>query len=194
MKSKNEKRQKVFVDQEGVATLKCPSCSLQRATRVDPAAIREKNARDSCMVRCTCQTRFAVKLEFRRGFRKPTNLSGEYICLPKGKTRGILKVVNVAEHGFGLEVLDTTQFKIGDKLLVLFNLDDTRTTLIEKSAVVQFVKENYIGCKFLGSLPLGNALKGFLQEEPAHKNDQIENSEEGQLEEDQFDWDSRHWR
>ncbi len=188
VKVEKENNKKVFVDQEGVAALKCPLCSLEKSTRVDSQGIREKNIRDNCIVRCKCQTRFSVTLEFRRDFRKPTNLSGEYICLPKGKTRGILKVVNLSENGFGLEVTGSTQFKMGDKLLVLFNLDDTNATLIEKTALVRFVKENYIGCNFIGSSPLGKALKGYLKDE-SPSNDQIEPSEE-----DQFDWDSPHWR
>ncbi len=194
MKVEKEKNKKVFVDQKGVAALKCPLCSLEKSTRVNSQGIREKNIRDNCIVRCKCQTRFAVTLEFRRDFRKLTNLTGEYICLPKGKTRGILKVINLSESGFGLEVTGSNQLKMGDELLVLFNLDDTNGTLIEKTARVRFVKESYIGCNFIGSSPLGKALGGYLKDE-SPQNEQIELSEADHSEADQFDWDSpRYWR
>ena len=105
------------------------------------------------MVRCTCQTRFAVKLEFRRDFRKNSEFSGEFISLPKGKPRGEMTVVNISKNGIGLQTVGSAEFKIGDPILLLFTLDGNNDALIEKRATVRFVEENYIGCEFLGSSP-----------------------------------------
>lgn len=115
--AKDERAQKVYVNQEGLAVIKCPVCAFEKSTRVDSSVIREKDMRDNCMVRCTCQIKFAVKLEFRKDFRKDSEFSGEYMKLPTGKPRGRLTVVNISRNGIGLRINGPTQFEIGDELL-----------------------------------------------------------------------------
>ncbi|MBU0675706.1 MAG: PilZ domain-containing protein [Proteobacteria bacterium] len=180
MKAIKEEYQKIFVDQEGGGVIKCPSCS--KSTLVDSSVLREKALLDHCMVRCTCHTRFAVKFEFRKDFRKNSKLTGEYVSLPKGKIRGGMKVVNISPKGIGLKIDDSAQFKIGDELLLLFTLDDTSDSLIEKRAIIRFIKQNYIGCEFLGSFPIGKALGVYLESE-ADQDDQRSPTEK-----DHFDW------
>ncbi len=178
MNDKNGETPKIFVDQEGMAVIECPACSIKKITRVNSAAIREKSQRDHCLVRCTCQTKFAVKLEFRRDYRKDSNFTGEFVALPKGKPRGEATIANISQHGFGLEIAGSAQFGVGDQILVLFNLDGNEDALIEKRATIRYVKDNYIGCEFLGSFPLGKSLGSFLAGESA---EQLE-------EEELFDW------
>lgn len=182
LKGNNAKKQKIFVDQEGGAVIKCPACSLKKATRLDPSVIREKSLRDHCVVRCTCQTRFTVTLEFRRDFRKNSNFSGEYVSLPKGKLRGGMTVVNISNNGIGLQIEGSAQFEIGDQLLVLFTLDGNNDALVEKRATVRYVKNDYIGCEFLGSFPLGKALGNYLISKSDDQPTQAVSVE------DQFDW------
>lgn len=182
VKGKDQKAQKVYVNQEGLAVIKCPVCSFEKSTRVDPLVIREKALRNNCVVRCTCQKKFAVKLEFRRDFRKDSNLSGEYMSLPTGKPRGRMTIVNISRNGIGLRIEGSTPFKIDDELLILFTLDGTNDSLVEKRAVIRVAKQNYIGCEFLGSFPIGKALGAYLMEEPKEK-EQLSDDEE-----DHFDW------
>ena len=185
MKIDDEGQSKIFVDQEGMAVIKCPVCSKQKSTRVDPSVIRDKEVRENCMVRCTCKTRFAVKLEFRKDSRKNSKLNGEYLCFPKGKPRGKLTVVNVSQNGLGVEVASTDDFHIGDEILVLFTLDDNIDSLIEKKAIVRSIKPDYIGCEFLDSSSPGKAFGDFL----ASKSEDItEVEEEGEVDEKDFDW------
>lgn len=174
--------QKVFVNPEGLAVINCPVCALAKSTRVDSSVIREKGLRDNCLVRCTCQNKFAVKLEFRRDFRKASNLSGEYLSLPTGNPRGRTTVVNISRNGIGLRIDGAGRFKIGAELLILFTLDGTTDSLIEKRAVIRVAKQNYIGCEFLGSFPLGKALGAYLLDEPREKEQHAEADEE------HFDW------
>jgi hypothetical protein len=183
LKATDEKAQKVYVNQEGVAVIKCPACSLEKSTRVDSSVIREKDLRNNCTVRCTCQMKFAVNLEFRRDFRKDSNLNGEYMRLPRGTPRGKLTVVNISRNGIGLRIDGSSQFEIGDELLILFTLDGNNDSLIEKRAVIRVAKQNYIGCEFLGSFPLGKALGAYLMEEPKK-----EEQQQSDANEEHFDW------
>lgn len=182
MEAKDEKAKKVYVNQDGLAVIKCPVCSCEKSTRVDSSVIRSQDIRDNCIVRCTCQERFAIKLEFRKDFRKDSNLSGEYMGLPTGNPRGGMTVVNISRHGIGLRIDDSTQFKIGDELLILFNLDGSNDSLIEKRAVIRVTKQNYIGGEFLGTFPLGKTLGAYLMDDHKGK-EQLTDAEQGQ-----FDW------
>lgn len=104
------------------------------------------------------------------------------MSLPTGSPRGVMTVVNISRNGIGLQIEDSTQFKIGDELLILFTLDGTNDSLIEKRAVVRFAKQNYIGSEFFGSFPLGKALGAYLVAEPKEK-EQLTDAKE-----DHFDW------
>ncbi len=191
MQAKDEKTQKVYVNQEGLAVIKCPVCAFEKSTHVDSLAIREKALRDNCVVRCTCQKKFAIKLEFRRNFRKDSKLSGEYISLPTGNPRGIMTVVNISQNGIALQIDGSSQFQIGDELLILFTLDGTDDSLIEKRAVIRVAGQNYIGCEFLGSFLLGKALGAYLTDEPKETEQPAEKAQVAGDEEDQFEWTTR---
>lgn len=184
MRAKDEIAQKVYVNQEGLAVIKCPVCSFEKSAHVDSLAIRANDLRNNCTIRCKCQEKFAVKLEFRRDFRKDSNIVGEYMSLPTGNPRGRMKVVNISRNGIGLQIEGSNQFTIGDELLILFTLDGTDDSLIEKRAVIRFIKHNYIGSEFLGSFPLGKTLGAYLLDTPTEK-EQVADTEE-----DQFDWTS----
>jgi hypothetical protein len=159
-------KQKVFVDQEGAVVITCPACSKQKSARVDPAKLRDKDVRGSCLVRCICQKRFAVKLEFRRDSRKQSDLNGEYLCMPKGKPRGKLKIVNISQNGIGAQISETHKFEVGDELLIWFTLDDNIDSLIEKNVTIRCLKDDYIGVEFLGSSPPGKTFGDFLASGP----------------------------
>lgn len=104
--------------------------------------------------------------------------------MPTGNPRGGMTVVNISKNGIGLQIDGSTQFKIGDELLILFTLDETDDYLIEKRVVIRFAKQNYIGSEFLSSFPIGKALEAYLIDEPRSIK-QPSDDEEGQ-----FDWDT----
>jgi len=166
MKANDEVVQRVYVNQEGMAIIKCPACSFKKITRVDSLIIRENDLRDNCIVRCACQKKFAVKLEFRGAYRKNSNFRGEYLRLPKGKPRGEMTVANISRNGIGFRIEDTTQLNKGDELLILFTLDEASNSLIEVRGKIRVTKQNYVGCEFLGSSLLGRALEAYLMDKP----------------------------
>ena len=151
--------QKIYVNQDGMAVMKCPSC--QAIKSADVGKLRS-SAQHVIKVRCTCQKIFGVKLEFRRTYRKETKLAGDFRSLPSGKHSGRLTVVNVSKGGLGAQIIGFNQFKVGDELRISFNLDDRHHSLIDKKVVVRLVKQNYIGCEFTDSTSHDKALGFFL--------------------------------
>lgn len=150
--------QKVYVNQEGVAVMKCPACEAVKSANV--GALR--TGLHVIKVRCNCQKVFTVSLEFRRSYRKDAKLAGEFQTLPNGKSRGKLTVVNVSKGGVGAQIIGFNHCRIGDELRVSFNLDDRHHSLIEKRVVVRLVKQNYIGCEFLDANTADKALGFYL--------------------------------
>jgi len=155
----NGEIQKVYVNQEGLAVMKCPSCE---AVKSAPVGNLRSSANHVIKVRCTCQQIFTVKLEFRRAYRKETRLAGEFQHLPSNRVSGKLTVVNVSKGGIGAQIIGMNRCRIGDELRISFNLDDRHHSLIDKRVVVRLVKQNYIGCEFLDSTATDKALGFYL--------------------------------
>lgn len=149
---------KAYVNQDGVAVLKCPACEAVKSAKVDSF----KTGPHQVKVRCNCQAIFTVRLEFRKAYRKETRLAGEFQSLGGVRNLGKLTVVNVSKGGVGAQVIGYNHCRIGDELRVSFNLDDRHHSLIDKRVVVRLVKQSYIGCEFLDPNANDKALGFYL--------------------------------
>jgi len=137
--------QKVYVNQEGFAVLKCPVCEATKIWKVQDF----KGERHIIKVRCKCQNIFTVNLEFRKNYRKATKLTGDFFGVSKEGIRGKMLILNISKGGIGAQVLGMNNNQVGDELKVRFTLNDQHSSLIEKRVVVRLVKQNYLGCEFL---------------------------------------------
>jgi len=149
---------KVYVNQNGIAALKCPACEVTRTIKVQDF----KGDKHIVKVRCNCRNVFTVKLEFRKNYRKETKLTGDYFGVSKEGMRGKLLILNVSRGGIGAQVIGMNSNKVGDELRVSFTLNDRQNSLIEKRVVVRLVKQNYIGCEFLDASSHDKALGFYL--------------------------------
>lgn len=150
--------EKVYVNQEGIAVLKCPACEKVKQTKVG----KFKGARHILKVRCSCEEVFLVNLEFRKAYRKELSLQGKYILLPDEVHHGRAQIVNISMSGIGLQIPGIHRLQVGEKLLVSFVLDDIHTSKIEKKVVVRLVNENYVGCEFIEASSHDKAIGFYL--------------------------------
>lgn len=142
------------------ATLICPACGLARQI----AASRFRNDRHNLAVRCRCATLFHVVLDFRRYFRKSTNLAGTYTrSSSAGPGGGVIHIHNISRIGVGFTVSGQHRIEPGQELQIECQLSDRNQTVVKKQATVRTVQENTIGCEFAGSGDLDKALGFFLQ-------------------------------
>lgn len=151
--------QKVYVNPEGKAVMKCPACDAVKSADVSRL---KSTGQHVIKVRCTCQKVFTVGLEFRKAYRKDTKLAGEYQLMTGEKSNGKLMVLNVSKGGVGAQIVGMNRCRIGDELRVSFNLDDRHHSLINKRAVVRLIKQNYIGCEFIDANTTDKALGFYL--------------------------------
>lgn len=134
---------KAFVPEDGLAAITCPNCGITKQVPVADYCGKKK----SIKVRCRCQQTFTVELEFRQSHRKQTELQGFYEIL-SDRRRGRVAIKDLSKNGVGFLVSGAHNVRVGQKIMVIFDLDDKNNTPLKKQAVVRSVYQNRIGCEF----------------------------------------------
>ena len=171
--------QRVFVKPGDTATIHCPVCQL--AKTVDVGKFR--TTRHTITARCTCSHSFSVSLEFRKCYRKKTelpgtfeartansddtqwkktNLSGVYNMQAPATGCGHMLVTNLSSVGLQFTTPSNHNIKIGDHTRITFILDDRKQTEISKRVIVQSIVGNVIGCQFASNETLEQGLRFYL--------------------------------
>jgi predicted RNA-binding Zn-ribbon protein involved in translation (DUF1610 family) len=152
--------QKIHVRENNTATLVCPNCGTVKHFDAD----RFRNHPHTFSVRCRCQQVFSVLIDFRRYYRKQTNLYGTYVILSKGGVGGgLIHITNISRGGMGFTVSGTHRIEKDQLIQVEFQLNDKNKTVINKQAIVRSVRQNVVGCEFQDSAELDKALGFFLR-------------------------------
>ncbi len=169
---------KVFVSTANNAVIVCPRCGFRRSSQV----AQFKGAKHTIKVRCTCNHHFVVHLDFRKNYRKATDidasylkkdveLAGYYVNLSRGddwdagqadKQAGNCKIRNISLGGIGLQPMGLHMIKEDDALRVRFCLDDAKRSLIDRNVLVVTVSKNLLGCRFTESMERDQALGFYL--------------------------------
>lgn len=143
----------IFVNQEDMALFSCPHCGKIKHVSV----AKFKNIKHTLQVKCVCGETFTADLNFRKKYRKFTNLEGFYCNVSELKKNADTSemsrncmVVNLSLGGLGFRPLDGRIVQQGDELIVDFSLDDKKQSRMVRKVVVRHVEENsYIGAEFI---------------------------------------------
>ena len=150
--------QKVFVREDGTTVVKCPYCAHARTVSVQ----KFKDKKKFLNIKCRCNKSYTVSLEFRKLYRKSTNLKGSYINITLGNEPGIMTVKDVSMGGIGFEVTGKNRIAKDHELLVTFTLDDAHSSVIKKQVVVRIVNGNFVGCEFIHAHEYDKALGFYM--------------------------------
>ncbi len=151
---------KAFVRRDDTTTIICPAC--KKSINASVAAYRNK--KHLLNVRCKCNTRFTVHLDFRDYYRKDTDLSGSYrIIKPSGKGSGSIRVCNISLSGIGFLVIGLHMLEPNQILELEFQLDDKKRTRLVKQVRICTVDKNYIGSEFINQDAMEKALGFYLR-------------------------------
>lgn len=150
---------KVFVRENDTVTIVCPSCNLPK--NVSVASFRNKC--HFLKVRCPCQAVFRVHLDFRRYYRKPTDLPGIFRSIKPAGMSGEAQIKDLSQGGVGFTVSDTHLIEKGNVLSLSFTLDDKKKTRLVKEVVVMSVDKNFIGCSFVEKQAYDKELGFYLK-------------------------------
>jgi len=140
-----EEEKKVFINDEGIAVVTCPKCNTSKNMDARKYRKLDKAVRAKC--KCKCGNAFHVLLERRKYFRKAVNLPGKYFVKDK-KSTGTMKVEDLSRTGLNFKVTMPPQFSVDDKVIVEFNLNDKKGTVISKEATIRLISGMKIGAEF----------------------------------------------
>lgn len=149
---------KSFVKPDETTMIVCPQCDS--AKNISVAQFRHRN--HVLKVRCKCGHSFRIQLEFRRHFRKNTDLSGTYDLQKPATGGGKLRIINLSLSGACFQIRGVHDLKIGQKGVVIFTLDNRKQTVLRKNVVIRNVKKNQIGCEFVSDRAFEKELGFYL--------------------------------
>lgn len=142
----------IFVNQEDMALFSCPHCGRMKHVSV----AKFKNKKHSLQVKCVCNQTFTVDLNFRKRYRKQTDLEA-FFCkvvnwvktADASKMPRNCRIVNLSLGGVGFRHLTRVKIEIGDELIIDFSLDDRKQSHMKRVIIVRHVGEDgYIGGEF----------------------------------------------
>lgn len=142
----DENLRKIFVSSDDTAVISCPHCGRQKTV---PVGSYKGKAR--VKIKCGCKNVFAVNLDFRKKFRKKTDLYGKFTNYSQKNCCGDIIIKNLSLDGLKFTTKDIDKSKNGDEIEVIFKLDNPDRTRIRKEAVVRNIRKNSIGCEFVKS-------------------------------------------
>jgi len=139
---------KVFTFNEK-ATFFCPKCKNVKTIDASKFIKIKKKIKINC--KCPCGHSFEAFLERRNCQRKETTLPGIYSRKINGKEveRGQIVVTDLSRSGMRFRPHVEPAFKVGDRLHIVFNLNNKDKSLIQKKAVIMNIsKEMNVGLEF----------------------------------------------
>ncbi|HHC25041.1 MAG TPA: PilZ domain-containing protein [Desulfobacterales bacterium] len=137
--------QKIFINNDNAITFECLKCKKKIA--MDFSKYTDMDEILMLEYRCKCGYSASVLVERRKFHRKEVSLSGKYI-LCRGKIKGSMTLKDLSRGGLKFELEAERDMKIGDKVFVVFRLDDGLNTLIKKDVFIRSVSNLNIGAEF----------------------------------------------
>jgi len=135
---------KSFVNDDDSATIVCPVCSAAKIISVD----RFRHQQHVLKVKCKCGHSFSLQLEFRRNYRKKTDLDGTFAADPPAHGGGPASIRNLSINGVCFELRGMHDLKIGQTGLLVFTLDNRKKTVLEKMVKIIDVNKNLVRAIF----------------------------------------------
>jgi hypothetical protein len=135
---------KVFANEKGDAVIQCCVCGRKKIANVAAYQGSDKKLR----VTCPCGTAFFIHLEWRRHYRKPVKLDGDYSRDGAKEEIGTMEVQDLSAGGLGMKIVQRHSLNPGDIVRVSFELDDGPRSHITRNAIVRNVNGSLVGAEF----------------------------------------------
>lgn len=149
---------KSFVKPDNAAMIVCPECDTAR----EISAAQFRHRLHLIKVKCKCGHLFKVNLEFRRHFRKPTELEGMYDLIPPAVGGGKIKITDLSLSGACFTVRGIHDIKEGQEGSLVFTLDNRKETVLFKKVIIKTVTAGSIGCEFVENRAFEKELGFYL--------------------------------
>jgi hypothetical protein len=135
----------IFADTKGMVHLNCPSCGDVSVKPVDQFF----DVPQPLQISCACGNAYEVQIEFRKSFRKKTNLEGFYSRVAPPGSVEKMTITDISMGGCRIYTENRHLLRKDDRVKLVFNLDDANRTKITKEAIICRFDERSAACKFL---------------------------------------------
>lgn len=159
MKTPAAQLKRVFVDNTGSGLIVCDVCGRTKKL----SGLTSKLMSKPVPVTCPCGNTFRVIFDARRHYRKPVHLRGIFKVDGSERTYPMI-VENISLSGIGIRTPFVDKLKPEEKILVSFNLDDSKKSLIERAAIVKHVNDHYAGLEFVQDRAYDKVLGFYLMQ------------------------------
>ena len=135
---------KIYVGLDDTALISCPHCSRKKMMSVSSC----KGKKSRIKIKCGCNNVFIGELDFRKQFRKKTNLPGKFTQHTQKNISGEIIVKNLSMNGLRFTTVDINKLQKGDEITVSFKLDNANRGTVKKEVIVRDIQKNTVGCEF----------------------------------------------
>lgn len=159
--------QALHVTNDNKVVISCPQCVTTRFISV----AKHMGRQHSLMVKCPCGASFGLEIDFRKNYRKMVSIGAFFSTLNRdigyseiGDLSSVpvnCNIKNISRGGLGFVPLSRVNFKVGDRLKVIFTLDKKPPEIIKSEIIVRTVEKKYIGCEFADTLGQNERKIGF---------------------------------
>lgn len=124
--------------------VQAPCIHCKRVNVLDLSDVSESVT--AIQVNCECGEQYPVRLECRQTYRKRVSLDDFYFDKEGVKKEMVVRDISLG--GIGFHTREPHRFKPRDYIDVLFHLDDSKGTRIDRRVMVRNVRGRFIGCAF----------------------------------------------
>jgi len=149
----------IFPNEHGKIYLLCPCCN---ANTLKPAKLFPIH--ESIRINCPCGHSYEFIIENRKTFRKKTSLPSIFWKTDSPDAYHNGTICDLTLDGCLLLASDKHSLHQGEHIKMAFKLDNPERTKIVRKALIRRIKENYIGCQFLGTPAFDPELGFYVQD------------------------------
>lgn len=151
--------EKSYVQADNHAPIVCPECGFLKLICVEGFSHRTKNIN----VKCKCGFLFKRFLEFRKSYRKKTDLQGLYDLGQSVEQTTRVQLVDLSLGGACLVVPHMESFSIGEHGQLHFTLDNQKNSEITRRLVVRSFSPQKVHCAFINDKAYDKELGFYLR-------------------------------
>lgn len=149
----------IVPNEQGMIYLLCPFCNANTLESAKLFPIHKPIS-----INCSCGKSYELVIEYRKAFRKKTSLPTIYWKIVSQDVFQNGTIFDLTLDGCCLLVSDKHTLHQGDHIKLLFKLDNSKHTKIERKAVICRINENYMGCQFVGKAVFDPELGFYVQD------------------------------
>jgi hypothetical protein len=127
------------------APITCPQCGKSKTIDLTPFhAVRQ-----AVKVACPCRATFEVFFENRRDPRRAVTLPAQLLHPETGAVMADVTITSLSLSGVSFTPALPDRVQPGDRLRIVFVLDDASQAAIDKSLIIRYVQADKTGAEFV---------------------------------------------